>query len=207
MAHFAEIDENNLVAQVIVVPDSEEHRGAEFINNDLGISGNWIQTSITGRIRKVFAQPGYSYLPDLDCFKPNKPEIYPSFIFDENLWAWLPPVEMPTDKPGYFWDEDSISWVMPSPKIPASWIDGKPPVALPMDGKSYTWDEENLSWAEVPLPDGWTYGEDNVPTPPFLPEDNGNIHYWNSITNSWVDSGKPLPVPSDEPPKLPHLQK
>jgi hypothetical protein len=45
MAHFAEIDENGLVLQVLVVPDAQEHRGHEFLADDLGLGGTWVQTS------------------------------------------------------------------------------------------------------------------------------------------------------------------
>ena len=45
MAHFAEIDSNNKVLRVLVVDNSEEHRGQEFLANDLGLGGTWIQTS------------------------------------------------------------------------------------------------------------------------------------------------------------------
>ena len=45
MAHFAQIDENNVVTQVLVVPDEQEHRGEDFLANDLGLGGRWVQTS------------------------------------------------------------------------------------------------------------------------------------------------------------------
>ena len=45
MAHFAELDENNVVTQVLVVPDEQEHRGEDFLANDLGLGGRWVQTS------------------------------------------------------------------------------------------------------------------------------------------------------------------
>ena len=45
MAHFAEIDENNLVTRVLVVPDAQENRGQEFLAGDLGLGGTWKKTS------------------------------------------------------------------------------------------------------------------------------------------------------------------
>jgi hypothetical protein len=111
MAHFAEILENNIVGRVLVVPDSEEHRGQEFLNDDIGLPGRWIQTSYNNKIRKIFAAPGYEYLEDVDAFKLPKPEGYPSFIFDEDSWSWIPPVEYPEDGKIYAWDEGSTSWV------------------------------------------------------------------------------------------------
>lgn len=61
MAHFAEIDGNSVVLRVIVVPDSEQHRGQEFIANDCGLGGNWIQTSYNANIRGKFAAIGDIY--------------------------------------------------------------------------------------------------------------------------------------------------
>jgi hypothetical protein len=51
MAHFARV-ENNTVQEVLVVPDQQEHRGQDFLANDLGLGGTWIQTSYNHRIRK-----------------------------------------------------------------------------------------------------------------------------------------------------------
>ena len=58
MAHFAQIDENNIVTQVIVVDNSQEHRGQEFINNDLGLEGTWIQTSYNANFAGRYAGIG-----------------------------------------------------------------------------------------------------------------------------------------------------
>lgn len=67
MAHFAKIDENNKVVEVLVVPDAEEHRGQEYLN-ELGIEGTWIQTSYNARIRGKYAGIGDIYYPELDEF-------------------------------------------------------------------------------------------------------------------------------------------
>ncbi len=48
MAHFAQIDENNIVTQVLVVPDNAEDRGQDYLANDLGLGGTWVQTSYNG---------------------------------------------------------------------------------------------------------------------------------------------------------------
>lgn len=72
MAHFAKIDENNKVVEVLVVPDAEEHRGQEYLN-ELGIEGTWIQTSYNARIRGKYAGIGDIYYPELDEFV--QPEI------------------------------------------------------------------------------------------------------------------------------------
>ena len=61
MAHFAEIDSSNVVLRVLVVADEHENRGQEFLANDCGLSGNWIQTSYNGNIRGKFADVGDIY--------------------------------------------------------------------------------------------------------------------------------------------------
>jgi hypothetical protein len=68
MAHFAQIDENNIVVNVLVVPDSEESRGAEYLAEDLGLGGTWIQTSYNSRLRGTFASIGHTYDEKLDIF-------------------------------------------------------------------------------------------------------------------------------------------
>ena len=61
MAHFAEIDSNNVVVRVLVVADDQEQRGQEFLANDCNLGGNWIQTSYNGNIRGKFAGVGDVY--------------------------------------------------------------------------------------------------------------------------------------------------
>ena len=61
MAHFAEIDSNNVVLRVLVVADEHEHRGQEFLANDCNLGGIWIQTSYNGNIRNKFAGMGDIY--------------------------------------------------------------------------------------------------------------------------------------------------
>jgi hypothetical protein len=127
MAHFAEIDENNVVQQVIVVANKDtadangnevESIGVAFCQRLLG--GNWKQTSYNGNIRKNYAGIGYTYDAGIDAFVSPKP--YPSWVLDENA-QWQAPVPMP---------EDAGT--------------GEPP-------KMYSWDEETQSWVEVPAPE------------------------------------------------------
>lgn len=107
MAHFAEIDENNIVQRVLVVDNTLEHRGADFLANDLGLAGNWIQTSYNNNFRKQFAGIGYTYDANADVFITPKP--FPSWSLDENF-DWQPPIPRP--KNGlWYWDEPSLSWL------------------------------------------------------------------------------------------------
>ena len=89
MAHFAEIDENSIVTRVLVVPDDQEYRGQEFLANDLGLGGFWIQTSYNNRIRKNYAGIGYQFDPTRDAFIAPQPECHPeSITFDEETCRW-----------------------------------------------------------------------------------------------------------------------
>ena len=105
MAHFARIDENNIVQEVLVVDNSQEHRGQEFLANELGLGGRWIQTSYNGNFRKQYAGIGYYYDETKDIFVSLQP--YPSWTLDENN-DWKAPVEQ-TNQSTY-WDEETLSW-------------------------------------------------------------------------------------------------
>jgi len=115
MAHFAKIDENNVVQQVIVVANKDtsdangnevESIGVAFCQNLLG--GNWKQTSYNGNIRKNYAGIGYTYDAALDAFVAPQP--YASWVLDEDA-KWQAPVPMPDDGKMYSWDEATLSWV------------------------------------------------------------------------------------------------
>lgn len=68
MAHFAEIDENNKVIRVLVVDNSQEHRGQEFLAEDCGLGGRWIQTSYNAKFRGKFAGQDDIYDEENDVF-------------------------------------------------------------------------------------------------------------------------------------------
>lgn len=108
MAHFAELDNTNTVIRVLVVPDEQEHRGHDYLANDLKLGGTWIQTSYNHRIRKQYAGIGFTYDADADQFVAPQP--FPSWTLDANN-DWQPPTPMPTDGKFYRWDEDDQEWV------------------------------------------------------------------------------------------------
>lgn len=108
MAHFAELDNTNTVVRVLVVPDEQEHRGHDFLANDLKLGGTWLQTSYNHRIRKQYAGIGFTYDVDADVFVAPQP--FNSWSLDENH-DWQPPTPMPTDGKKYAWDEDELAWV------------------------------------------------------------------------------------------------
>lgn len=58
MAHFAEIDSNNVVLRVLVIDNSQEHRGQEFLADDCGLGGTWVQTSYNANFAGKFAGIG-----------------------------------------------------------------------------------------------------------------------------------------------------
>ena len=108
MAHFAEIDNNNTVIRVLVVPDDTEDRGQDYLANDLGLGGTWIQTSYNARIRKNYAGIGFTYDTERDAFIAPKP--FESWVLDEETCQWKAPVDYPTDGVVYQWNEDNKDW-------------------------------------------------------------------------------------------------
>ena len=117
MAHFAEINENNIVTRVIVVHNNEitvdgqelESKGIDFCEGLFG-HRNWVQTSYNGNMRYNFAGVGYTWDKDNDAF--YAPQPYPSWSLDENF-IWQAPVPYPEDASPekiYEWDEDNLTW-------------------------------------------------------------------------------------------------
>ena len=104
MAHFAQIDENNVVIQVLVVEQEVIDTG------DLGDPSKWIQTSYNGNIRGKYAGIGDTYNIAKDIF--IEPQPWPSWTLDENN-EWIPPVAQPApdgDTMYRNWDEDTQTW-------------------------------------------------------------------------------------------------
>lgn len=112
MAHFARLDENNVVIDVAVVPDAQEHRGEAFMRDDLGLGGRWVQTSYNNNIRRRFAGIGMTYDPVNDVFIQRKE--FGSWTLDENF-DWQPPKPLPKGNRAYVWDESVQDWVLASP--------------------------------------------------------------------------------------------
>jgi hypothetical protein len=106
MAHFAEIDDTNIVVRVIVIPDDLEEIGEQWCATNLG--GRWIQTSYNNTIRKQFAGIGYYYNSEEDVFVSIQP--YPSWVLNDNK-DWVAPSMYPSDGAHYYWDEETVSWI------------------------------------------------------------------------------------------------
>ena len=119
MSHFAQIDENNIVVQVLVIEQDVVDTGI------FGDPARWIQTSYNTRdgvhygpdnqpddgvaLRKNYAGIGYTYDAVLDAFIPPKP--YPSWLLNTETCQWQPPIPYPTDGKVYTWNEDTQQWV------------------------------------------------------------------------------------------------
>jgi hypothetical protein len=113
MAHFAELDENNVVLRVIVVHNNELIDGEESESEQLGIDfcvahfgGRWVQTSYNGNFRQRYAGIGSIFIPDADIF--TEPQPYPSWTLDTE-YKWQPPVAQPEG--AWIWNEENTEWV------------------------------------------------------------------------------------------------
>ena len=134
MAHFACLDENNIVTQVIVVSNEDtsdvngnevEEIGVAFCKKLLGADTNWKQTSYNSNMRVRYAGIGYSYNEELDAFIAPKP--FESWVLDNETADWVSPVgPAPTlteaeveARSFYRWDEEAGAWELFTPEPPA----------------------------------------------------------------------------------------
>ena len=130
MAHFAQLDADNIVTKVIVVDNKEiadpftgqedEILGIAFCKKLLG--GKWVQTSYNGSIRKRYAGIGYSYNASLDAFVAPKP--FASWVLNNETADWESPVgpapalteAETTALSQYEWDEENAQWKLVTPE-------------------------------------------------------------------------------------------
>lgn len=125
MAHFAQLDENDVVTQVIVVHNNElkddegkesEAEGIKFLHETFGAGIKWVQTSYNNKFRKRYAGIGFKYHSDLDAFIPPKP--FNSWILNETELNWDAPIPLPADAVSdsnpngkiYYWNEEKLNW-------------------------------------------------------------------------------------------------
>lgn len=139
MAHFCQLDENNVVTQVIVVSNEDiqdangvevEEIGVAFCKKLLGADTNWKQTSYNNNFRVRYAGIGYSFSEELNAFIPPSP--FPSWILVEETADWVSPLgaaptlteEQITSRSFYRWDEDAYQadntkgWILEIPPAP-----------------------------------------------------------------------------------------
>jgi hypothetical protein len=124
MAHYAQLDKNNVVVQVISGPD-EDNRDCELVYR-METGKIWKRTSYNTRggthlegktpFRKNFAGIGFTYDEQRDAFIPPKP--YPSWVLIEETCTWKAPVDAPEDfevgTREYRWNEETQNWVLPT---------------------------------------------------------------------------------------------
>ena len=115
MAHFAKLNENNIITEVLVVNNEmllktdgteSENKGKVFLNGLFG-TANWVQTSYNGNFRKQYASTGFKYDETNDVF--IRPQPFNSWNLDSDF-DWQPPTDYPTDEQLYTWNEDNQSW-------------------------------------------------------------------------------------------------
>lgn len=161
MAHWAKLDVNNIVENIIVTSNDEPDEGASWIAENL--EGFWLQTSYNTRknvhalggipFRKNFAQLGYFYNEAIDGFVPPKEQGQEDFVLDEELGIWVPPVAPPSDydfivqygpdfteadlladSKVYFWIADKAVWGM------------YPNSSYPKPEGNYAWEPVDKVW-------------------------------------------------------------
>jgi hypothetical protein len=109
MSHWAQLDENNIVLQVLVGDNNDPNgdEGYRTISESLG--GHWVKTSYNGNFRKNYAGIGFYYSEDMDAF--IAPQPFTSWTLNEETCQWVAPIEIPEDGQPYLWDEENIMWV------------------------------------------------------------------------------------------------
>jgi hypothetical protein len=117
MAHFAQIDENNIVVQVIVGVDEPFDGEAIYAETTGQVWKKTSYNTFAGEhklggvsFRKNYAGIGYTYDAQRDAFIPPQP--FASWLLDEQTCQWNPPIPYPTDNKQYFWDEELKEWKM-----------------------------------------------------------------------------------------------
>ena len=165
MAHFAELDENNIVLRVVVVADADtaDENGVEdatigvaFLNGLFPDSGAWLQTSYNNNLRGHYAGIGFTYDPDEDIFYADAP--YPSWT--RTGTEWNPPVPY---VPGYYWNEEDQIWEQP---------------VAPFEDSVWTVEGDMGYWAP-PVEYPGTKNEDGTFSPPY--------YEWDQVAGEWTE--------------------
>lgn len=123
MAHFCELDDNNIVLRTIVVDNSklldennneQENLGIEHCKKLYGQNTTWKQTSYNSNFRKKYANKGMEYIPSEDIFIIGKP--HNSWVLVEDYvtanFEYKAPVDKPTEPGTWVWNEGSLEWVL-----------------------------------------------------------------------------------------------
>lgn len=118
MAHFAKLDNNNIVIDILVVANQDildengnesESKGIQFLKKIFGEDTNWIQTSYNNNFRKRYAAINGKYDFINDVFIPPKP--YASWKLNNETYEWEPPIPYPSSNNYmYIWNEETVNW-------------------------------------------------------------------------------------------------
>jgi len=186
MAHFAKLNSDNEVIDVIVVHnnelldengDEQESLGIAFCQSIFGEDTNWVQTSYNNSIRGYFAAVGYTYEADADKFK--EPQPYPSWTWNETDWAWEAPTTVPEGYLNYGWNEtkyndDGQGWeeLYHYP----TWV----------QNKIWVWNIDLQVYEAVQPYPSWTQNENGLWQAPVAYPDTGDWE-WSEQNQNWVE--------------------
>lgn len=182
MAHWAKINDEGVVENVIVTSNEEADEGKSWIAENL--EGTWIKTSYNTRknvhllggipLRKNFAQPGFTYDADLDAFIPPKGQGEDDFVLDPETATWIPPVPAPEDADfvlGYGLEPELIEQEVEVDGNTVKLI--KP--NIPDGSKVYFWIPEQSIWGMA----------SNIPKP------EGDF-IWDPVAKEWIEPEMPM---------------
>lgn len=150
MAHFAELDDQNVVTNVVVVNNvilydngvEKEAKGEAFLRDLYGPLTKWKQCSYNGNIRGRYPAIGAEYIPENDIF--SEPRPYASWVLNRSTGLWEAPVAEPVyDSSTHFifWDEASLQWVV-----------RENPPEHNRETHFASWDEEAGEWVVLEIP-------------------------------------------------------
>ena len=110
MAHYAFLDDNDIVTEVIVGIDETELIEGKSTEDWYGEfrGQKCVRTSYNGTIRYNYAGVGYTYDEEADAFIPPKP--FESWVLNDQF-SWIAPINYPQDEKRYYWDEDTGNWI------------------------------------------------------------------------------------------------
>jgi len=164
MAHYAFLDDQNIVTQVIVGIDETDEVDYEILYGN--IAGQTCKRTSYNTIHGVhtngkepyrgnYAGIGFTYVEEIDAFMPPSP--YPSWTIDANEYRWVAPVPHPSpdNEDAYYWNEAESKWELKPAPYPGFILnpetnEWEPPTAMPDDGNEYYWDTQSLGWSLLP---------------------------------------------------------
>ena len=186
MAHFAKLNSDNEVEQVIVVHnnelldengDEQESLGIAFCQSIFGDDTTWVQTSYNKSFRGLYAMVGGTYDADADIFIPQSP--YPSWVWNSTDLVWEAPTEVPEDYRNAHWNETKYNnegqgWeeIYHYPH----WI----------QNRIWVWNIDLQVFEAIQPYPSWTLNENGLWTAPVAYPDTGDWD-WSEQNQTWVE--------------------